>query len=241
MSALKKVLVVDDDPVIGKSFDRVLSRRGYMVINAADGIEALHKLANEDYDAVFTDIRMPGMSGLEVAERVRAKRPWTPVVIITGYGSDAAEARAKAAGVREFLRKPLSPEMIANSAEAILEAEPAAAVVVAPASAATALPEAPESVWKTLGMMVAAPVAALAFVVLFPFVGMVALLLTGGKALHRRYADRAIGRTLGVARNVALFFASPFIALAYVMLFPFVGMVLLARTGAEAWRHRKAA
>jgi CheY-like chemotaxis protein len=237
MSALKKVLVVDDDPVIGKSFDRVLSRKGYMVINAADGIEALNKLANEEYDAVFTDIRMPGISGLEVAERVRAKRPWTPVVIITGYGSEAVEAHAKAAGVREFLRKPLSPDMIATSAAAILEAAPVEPTAAMPiATPDVELRAAPEPVWKTAGTMVAAPFAALAFVVLFPFIGMLALALTAGKALRRRYENRPLGRTLGFVRNVVLFFVSPFIALGYVMFFPVVGSVLLARTAAEAWR-----
>ena len=65
---------------------------------------------------------MPGMTGLEVAERVKASQPWLPVVIVTGYGTDANEARAKAAGVSGFLRKPLSPEMIAGRAEkALLE------------------------------------------------------------------------------------------------------------------------
>ena len=75
MSTPKKILVVDDDPVIGKSFDRVLSGKGYAVITAADGEEALRKLSSETYDVVFTDIRMPGMSGLEVAERVKASQP----------------------------------------------------------------------------------------------------------------------------------------------------------------------
>src|SRR5437868_3329366 len=109
MSALRKVLVVDDDPVVGRSFDRVLTPKGYAVITAENGEDALNKLHAEAYDLVVTDIRMPGMSGLEVAERVRAAQPWTPVVIITGYGSKASEERAKAAGVSEFLRKPLSP------------------------------------------------------------------------------------------------------------------------------------
>ena len=72
MSALRKILVVDDDPVVGKSFDRVLAGKGYAVITASNGEEALHKLSNENYDVVFTDIKMPGMSGLEVAERVKA-------------------------------------------------------------------------------------------------------------------------------------------------------------------------
>src|ERR1017187_10845725 len=103
MNASRKVLIVDDDPVIRKSFDRVLSNKGYAVITAESGEEALRKLGDEQYDVVYTDIRMPGMSGLEVAEQVKARRPWTPVVIITGYGTDAAQARAKAAGVSSFV------------------------------------------------------------------------------------------------------------------------------------------
>ena len=191
MNTARKLLVVDDDPVIGKSFERVLTRKGYVVVNAANGQEALNKLAAEDYDAVFTDIRMPGMDGLEVAERVRARRPWTPVVIITGYGSDENEARAKAAGVREFLRKPLSPDMIESSA--------AAAVATAPAP----------------GAALAAMLAPAALI-----------------------EERAAGGAGVFVKNLAMFFASPFVALAYVALFPFVGLAMLIWTGAKAWRHR---
>ncbi|MGO9685009.1 MAG: response regulator [Beijerinckiaceae bacterium] len=94
MNASRKVLVVDDDPAVSKSIDRVLSNKGYAVITAGSGEEALRKLNEEKYDVVYTDIRMPGLSGLEVAEQIKAQRPWTPVVIITGYGTDAAESRA---------------------------------------------------------------------------------------------------------------------------------------------------
>ena len=75
---LRKVLVVDDDPVISKSFNRVLAGKGYMVVSAENGQEALNKVASEQYDAVFTDIRMPGMDGIEVAEQMRAKQPVDP-------------------------------------------------------------------------------------------------------------------------------------------------------------------
>jgi CheY-like chemotaxis protein len=96
MTALRKVLVVDDDPVVGKSFNRVLTNKGYVVINAQNAAEALEKLREEEYDVVYTDIKMPGMDGIELAERVKAKRPWTPVVIVTGYGTTANEERARA-------------------------------------------------------------------------------------------------------------------------------------------------
>ena len=140
MNAMRKVLVVDDDPVVSKSFDRVLARKGYVVVSAENGAEALNKFSKEDYYAVFTDIKMPGMDGLEVAERLRAKRPWTPVVIITGYGSAENEKRAEAAGVRGFLRKPLSPEMIETSLDAaVAMALPAPAEMVPEVAVAVAL------------------------------------------------------------------------------------------------------
>ena len=158
MEALKKVLVVDDDPVVGRSFERVLAGKGYAVITAASGPEALDKLRNERYDMLFTDIKMPGMSGLEVAERVKASQPWLPVVIVTGYGSEASEARAKAAGVCEFLHKPLSPEMIEGSAQQALRAAAAAAVAEAtPAPAAIAAPVAPQSAARWFGPSSASP------------------------------------------------------------------------------------
>src|SRR5271169_436829 len=179
MTALRKVLVVDDDPAVRKSFDRVLTGKGYAVITAESGEEALRKLNEEKYDLVYTDIRMPGMSGLDVAEQVKARRPWTPVVIITGYGNDAAESRAKAAGVSGFLHKPLSPAMIEDSARDAL-----AAPAVAPE------------------------------VVVLPVAGEAQAAEAGG-----------IGAAL---KNIALFFAAPFIGLAYIIALPIVGLGVFA-------------
>jgi CheY-like chemotaxis protein len=228
MSALRKnVLVVDDDPVVARSIDRVLSDRGYAVITAADGPEALRKLSEAEYDVVFTDIRMPGMDGIEVAERVKARRPWVPVVIITGYGTQDNEARARAAGVTELLHKPLSPEMIEASARKALEAPQAATPAVSlPAAAAPSL-------LKWTGLLVAAPFIGLVFAVAFPFIGLAMLAWMGAKAFWKRS-----GRISRFGKNVALFLAAPFIGLAYIIAFPFVGVALLAWTGARMLRNR---
>ena len=194
MTTQARVLVVDDDPVVAKSIDRVLTGKGYAVITANDGPEALWKLAHEKYDAVFTDIRMPGMSGLEVASRIKKAQPWLPVVIVTGYGSPENEALAKDLGVAGFLHKPLSPEMIEDSARrALLATETTLPAPVSPESlgVAPALVEAP--------------------------------------------AARGAG---GTARNLALFFAAPFIGLAYAVAFPFVGLALLVRYGYRALKER---
>src|ERR1019366_8569529 len=210
MTALRKVLVVDDDPVVSKSFDRVLARKGYAVVTAENGQEALNKIANEDYDAVFTDIKMPGMSGIEVAERMHAKRPWMPVVIITGYGSAENEARAEAAGVRGFLRKPLSPEMIETSLDAAVAPALPLPAEMLPRVAVAAAPE-PGGTASTALLPAAAD-----------------------------EEDRGMNIALFL-KNITLFFAAPFVALAYIALFPIIGLAMLAWTGGQAWRNRKAA
>ena len=226
MTALRRVLVVDDDPAVRKSFDRVLTGKGYAVITAENGEEALRKLNEEKYDLVYSDIRMPGMSGLEVAEKVRARRPWTPVVIITGYGTDIAEKRAKAAGVSKFLHKPLSPAMIEDSARDVL------AVPAAPAAAAVAAaPEAPVAEIAPAGSLLgnillffAAPFIGLAYIMAMPFYGLAMLALLAGRVAAKNATVKA---TAIVLKHVVMVVAAPFIGLAYVVLFPFIGLALL--------------
>jgi DNA-binding NtrC family response regulator len=194
MSALRKVLVVDDDAVVGKSFNRVLSeKKGYVVTTVENAHEALKQMREQSFDVVFTDIKMPGMDGVELAERVKASQPWTPVVIITGYGTTENEARAKAAGVSEFVRKPLSPEMIEEStAYALREGDAHAAQMVKENAA------------------------------------------SGTAAVPAAEAQPQESRI----KNIALFLAAPFIGLAYAVMLPAVGMVMLAKVGAQAWKAR---
>ena len=73
MNTNPQVLVIDDDAVVGRSFDRVLTEQGYDVSTALSGEEALDKIEDNNYDVVFTDIKMPGMDGLEVAEQIMAR------------------------------------------------------------------------------------------------------------------------------------------------------------------------
>jgi CheY-like chemotaxis protein len=244
MNTQRKVLIVDDDPVVATSFSRVLSRDGYVVVTAANAAEALDKLNEGEYDVVYTDIKMPGMDGLELAERVKARRAWTPVVIITGFGTEANERRAKAAGVQGFLHKPLSPEMIEASARDAIEtaATPQLAPIVAglatlvhaepqatPAPVATATPA-----WKAIGMLIAGPLLGLAYVLLLPFIGAA---LLAAMAL-RRFVQAGGHRRLGqFAKNFALFVAAPFIGLAYLVVMPFVGLALI---GGLALRRQSA-
>jgi len=234
MSALRKVLVVDDDPVVGKSFHRVLAQKGYQVITAENAAQALEKLREQEYDVVFTDIKMPGMSGLELAEQVKARRPWVPVVIVTGYGSTANQERAKAAGVAGFLNKPLSPDMIEDSvAHALLKPTPVA--VTQPRGIAAeevhAEPLEKTNRLRSIALFLLAPFIGLAYAVLLPVVGTAALAWMGAQALLTKVPAARTG--LRFLKNAGLLVAAPFIGLAYIVLLPFVGIVMLAWIGGQ--------
>ncbi len=238
MTALRKVLVVDDDPVIGKSFDRVLTGKGYAVIHAANGEEALKKLATENYDLVYTDIKMPGMSGLEVAERVKADKPWMPVVIITGFGNAETEARARAAGVT-LLHKPLSPAIIEGSAREATAVAPAAEAAPAELPKAPVEAVTPWSVAGRIALFFAAPFIGLAYMIAMPFVGGALMAWFAAKAAAERYP--AVRNAGLVANHVGMVAAAPLIGLVSVVLLPFVGLAALAWLGARTLvENRKA-
>lgn len=192
------------------------------MITAADGEEALRKLSAETYDVVFTDIRMPGMSGLEVVERVKASQPWLPVVIVTGYGTGENEARATAAGVAGFLRKPLSPDMIEGTTERALAASAAAPTESAAATAPAAATA--ESRVKNIALFFAAPFIGLAYLLAFPVIGLGMLAWIAGKAAMKN--DKV--------RPIALLIAAPFITLAFVTVGPLVGLGALLWIGGKA-------
>ena len=177
MRNIPQVLVIDDDAVVGHSFERVLTDKGYEVDMALSGEEGLKDMDNTDYDVIFTDIKMPGMDGIEVAERIKAKCPWTPVVVITGYGTEENEARASVLGVNGFVRKPLTPEMIESITLKALEEMPSAQE-----AANEAAVEEPEVIefkgWRKAGRIVrnillffAAPFIALSYIIALPIVG----------------------------------------------------------------------
>lgn len=246
MSALRKVLVVDDDPVVGRSLDRVLSSKGYAVITASNAQEALNKLDTEKYDLLFTDIKMPGMSGLDMAEQLRQRQPWLPVVIVTGYGSPENEARAEAAGVSSFLRKPLSPEMIEGSAQKALSeagaaAQSTAAIPAAAEVAATPAPaEAPNFLRfvKNVALFLAAPFVGLAYILAFPIVGLGMLAWMAVEAQRKKSAEApkaAAAVKSSALKNTAMALAAPFIGLAYVIVGPIVGLGMLLWFGLQAW------
>ena len=207
MKTRTQVLVIDDDAVVGHSFDRVLSDKGYDVDTALSGEEGLEDIESRNYDVVFTDIKMPGLDGIEVAERIRRKCPWTPVVVITGYGTTENEARASVLGVSGFVRKPLTPEMIESVTRKALETpvEPieaphaAANEEVAPARllkrSRAKVPMAELKGWRkalrvvtNILLFLASPFIALSYIIALPVVGFYHFAKLAIEALQKKRA-----------------------------------------------------
>jgi len=88
---MKKILVVDDNELLCRMARDILEMDGYRVVAACDAMKALETFENERFDAVVTDLRMPGMSGLELARLIRAKYPGFPIIMMTAYGPVQAD------------------------------------------------------------------------------------------------------------------------------------------------------
>ncbi len=101
-----KLLVVDDDRELVEGLAEFLVERGYRVIQAASGDEALAVLGREPVDLVVLDLQMPGLSGLDVLKRLRANHPETKAVVLTAHAEMEKEARS--VGCDEFLTKPFT-------------------------------------------------------------------------------------------------------------------------------------
>lgn len=104
----ERLLVVDDDPEILALCHRILEADGYSVVDARRGEEALAKLEAESFDLLLTDIRLPGLNGLEVTRHLRERGIELTVVTMTGYSNMEMAIQALSLGVDEFLVKPFT-------------------------------------------------------------------------------------------------------------------------------------
>jgi two-component system alkaline phosphatase synthesis response regulator PhoP len=109
------VLVVDDEGAIRYSVSKTLQRVGYNVTEAASGEEALDQMKKHHYDVVLTDIRMPGLTGVELLKRIKEQAPDAIVILMTGYASLGTAVEALRLGAHDYLIKPSSSQDIRQS------------------------------------------------------------------------------------------------------------------------------
>jgi F420-non-reducing hydrogenase iron-sulfur subunit len=118
-----RILVIDDEEVVGKSCDRILSPVGYQVEYVTSPKEGLEKVESEAYDLVLLDLRMPEMDGVEVLNKIKEKRPEVEVVIITAYSSVDTAVETLKTGARDYVPKPFTPEELKEVVKNALETE----------------------------------------------------------------------------------------------------------------------
>ncbi len=123
MTALH-ILVVDDDPALLEALPETLRLRmnGVTVDTADSAAAALDRIASQNYDAIVTDIKMPGMDGLALLSEIRARRPDTPILIITGHGEHALAVQALRGGANDFIQKPIDRDHFVASLRRAIQA-----------------------------------------------------------------------------------------------------------------------
>jgi DNA-binding response OmpR family regulator len=121
----RSILVIDDEPYIGRIIQLKLEATPYDVDVCQDGSAALERLRTEEpVDLILLDIMMPSMSGFEVLARLREipHRKATPVIMLTGKGQSTDREQAASLGARDFLTKPFSPKKLLARIDEIFDA-----------------------------------------------------------------------------------------------------------------------
>jgi len=114
MTDKNRILIVDDDDVVRRSYLRSLESTSCQVAAACDGEEALQTMEQNPFDVVLLDMRMPGQDGLSVLRTIKQKWPDSEVVIITGYPTVDSAKQAVQLGAYDYIAKPVGPQDVVN-------------------------------------------------------------------------------------------------------------------------------
>jgi two-component system response regulator HydG len=118
---LARILVVDDEPDEGELLRDLLARRGHDTRLVTNGDAALSAVNRGDIDAVVTDVRMDGMSGIQLCERMKSSHPDVPAIVVTGQADVETAIAALRAGAYDFVTKPLNPDAVAAAVSRAVE------------------------------------------------------------------------------------------------------------------------
>src|SRR5262245_16170179 len=121
----KRILIVDDDPTMREAMNETLSATGYDTVQCADGESAERVVRAGGIDLVITDIRMPGIDGLELLKRTKAADEAPPVIVISGHATVPEAVEAMKHGAYDLLVKPFSYRELTSLVEAALRKEAA--------------------------------------------------------------------------------------------------------------------
>ena len=128
-----RILLVDDDRAFRVSTSALLREEGHLVVEAADGPQAIEALKTGGFDLILLDLRMPGVDGIQLIEVLRRWGEGTPILMISGFGTVETAVKALHTGADDFLTKPVEPDVLTGKVADLLERRPSLRVGTAPA------------------------------------------------------------------------------------------------------------
>ena len=117
----RRILVVDDEPAARSGLERILGGESYTVVSAADGHQALEHARQQTFDAVITDLRMPGMSGIDLIGELRELDPMLPVIVATAFGDVQSAVQAMRAGADDYVTKPVDIDALSHILKRVID------------------------------------------------------------------------------------------------------------------------
>jgi two-component system response regulator FixJ len=124
MTAQRRIFVIDDDPAMRDSLDFLLDVNGFAATTYETATEFLDHFVDGAVDCIISDIRMPGMTGLELVRKLRSNNAACPVILMTGHGDVALAVEAMKAGAADFIEKPFDDEVLLRAIRDALESRP---------------------------------------------------------------------------------------------------------------------
>ncbi len=116
-----QILIMEDDLSVAKGLEMILSEEGYTVNLAGTGKLAMQAFKQKRFDLLVADLRLPDIDGMEVIKQIKAQKPETEVIVITGYGTTATAVEAMKLGVHDFLPKPFTEDQIKTAIDEALK------------------------------------------------------------------------------------------------------------------------
>jgi putative two-component system response regulator len=112
-----KLLLVDDDPFVLESIASLLEEYGFEVVSCSNAVDALENAKQDHFDVVLTDIRMPGVTGIELLQHIHAFNPQLPVILLTAFAELEVAVDAIKRGAFDFITKPYNPQYLVHAVE----------------------------------------------------------------------------------------------------------------------------
>jgi DNA-binding NtrC family response regulator len=105
--SIVRILIIEDDEEMRSLLEDILSEGGFQTESVSNGSEGLRKVTQEPFDLILTDIRMPGLTGLDILPVIRRLRPEASVIVITAFGNEEIRRRSVEKGAAGYLEKPI--------------------------------------------------------------------------------------------------------------------------------------